>query len=126
MTGADWAARQKALDQALSAMTPAIRAEQDAMLKPNSHEGKPVSLPDVPMILLTGTKKNPEFPGNPLEQDLKMELHKALLATMPRGKQVLAPNSRHYIQNDEPELVIEAVREVVGQRKPTQATTKAE
>ncbi len=120
MSDADWAARQKAVDEALSAMTPAIRAEQDTMLQQDSHPGIQASLPDVPMILLTGTKKNPEFPGNPLEQDLKMELHKALLATTPRGKQVLAPNSRHYIQNDQPELVIEAVREVVGQTKSSQ------
>jgi pimeloyl-ACP methyl ester carboxylesterase len=119
MSDADWAARQKAVDEAVSAMTPAIRAEQDAMLKHDSHAGKQASLPDVPVILLTGTKKNPEFPGNPLEQDLKMELHKKLLATTPHGKQVLAPNSRHYIQNDQPELVIEAVREVVVQTKPS-------
>jgi pimeloyl-ACP methyl ester carboxylesterase len=119
MSAADWAARQKAVDEAVSGMTPGIRAEQDAAFKTSgSYTAQATPLPDVPVILLTGTKKNPEFPGNPLEQDLKMELHKALLAKIAHGKQVLAPNSRHYIQNDEPELVIEAVREVVSHGKP--------
>jgi pimeloyl-ACP methyl ester carboxylesterase len=69
------------------------------------------------VVLLTGTLKNPQFPGNPLEQDLKLELHNDLLARIPDSKHVLAPNSRHYIQNDAPDLVIRAIREVVqGQR----------
>jgi len=118
MNDADWAARQKAIDEAVSGMTPGIRAEQDAAFKNSGNiASQAVPLPDVPIMLLTGTKKNPEFPGNPLEQDLKMDLHKALLAKIAHGKQVLAPNSRHYIQNDQPELVIEATREVIGKER---------
>jgi hypothetical protein len=77
-------------------------------------------LPDVPVILLTGTKKNPEFPGNPLEQDLKLEIHNELLAKIPGGKHVLAPDSRHYIQSDSPQLVIDAIHDIV-----TRWTSKA-
>jgi pimeloyl-ACP methyl ester carboxylesterase len=116
MTAADWAARQKAVDEAVSGMTPGIRAEQDAGFKTSgSYVAQATPLPIVPVVLLTGTLKNPDFPGNVLEQDLKMEMHRALLAKIPHGKQLLAPNSRHYIQNDQPELVIEATREVIGE-----------
>lgn len=113
MSAADWEARDKAIAAAMSAAPPGIQAERDAAFKTSGAEEKAaMPLPDVPVILLTGTKKNPEFPGNPLEQDLKLELHKQLLAKLAHGQQVLAPYSRHYIQNDEPELVIEAVRQV--------------
>ena len=67
----------------------------------------------MPVVLLTGTKKNPEFPGNPLEQDLKLELHNTLAANTPGAQHILVPNSRHYIQNDAPTSVIQAVREVL-------------
>ena len=108
MSAREWMDRQKALDEALPQMPAPIRAEMDACLK--SAQDPEFLLPEVPVVVLTGTKKNPEFPGNPLEQDLKMELHKELLARTPNSKQVLAPNSRHYIQNDAPELVIDAIR----------------
>lgn len=112
---ADWAARQEAMKAEMSAMTPGVRAEQDAAFKTSGvYAAEAIPLPDVPVILLTGTKKNPEFPGNPLEQDLKLELQNALLAKIAHGKHVLAPNSRHYIQNDEPGLVIEAILELWG------------
>ncbi len=114
MSSADWNAREKAIAAAMSAAPQGIQAERDAAFKTSgADEVKAMPLPDVPVILLSGTKKNPEFPGNPLEQDLKLELQNKLLAKIPHGKHVIAPHSRHYIQNDEPELVIDAVREVI-------------
>ena len=114
MSAADWESRDKAIAAAMSAAPPGIQSEREAAFKTSgADEAQAMPLPDVPVILLTGTKKNPEFPGNPLEQDLKLELQNKLLAKVPHGKHVLAPNSRHYIQNDEPGLVIDAVREIV-------------
>jgi pimeloyl-ACP methyl ester carboxylesterase len=114
MTANDWSARQKALDEAMPKMPAAVQAEMNAYKESGKSEDEAFPLPDVPVILLTGTRKNPEFPGNPLEQDLKLELHNTLLARIPGSKHVLAPNSRHYIQNDAPTLVIEAVRDIVN------------
>jgi pimeloyl-ACP methyl ester carboxylesterase len=113
MTAEAWAARQKALDEAMPKMPPAVQAEMKAMMDSGRNAGDVLPLPDVPVILLTGTKKNPEFPGNPLEQDLKLELPNELLAKIPGSKHMLAPDSRHYIQNDSPQLVIDAVRDIV-------------
>jgi len=70
-------------------------------------------LPVVPVILFTGTRKNPEFPGNPLEQDLKLQLHNELAKTIPGSRHVLVPNSRHYIQNDSPDVVVDAILEII-------------
>jgi len=114
LTAADWASRQKAMDQALPNMPAAVRAEVDAYKKSGKYADEALPLPKVFVVLLTGTKKNPEFPGNPLEQDLKLELHNALLVKIPNSKHVLVPNSRHYIQNDAPALVIEAVRDIAS------------
>jgi pimeloyl-ACP methyl ester carboxylesterase len=113
MTAEAWAARQKALDEAMPKKPPAVQAEMKAMMDTGRNADDVFPLPDVPVILLTGTKKNPEFPGNPLEQDLKLELHNELLAKIPGSKHVLAPDSRHYVQNDSPQLVIDAVRDIV-------------
>jgi pimeloyl-ACP methyl ester carboxylesterase len=37
-----------------------------------------------------------------------------LLEKIPNSKHVLVPNSRHYIQNDAPALVVEAIRDVAS------------
>ena len=42
------------------------------------------------------------------------ELHRELATRSPRAVLIVAPHSGHYIQNDEPSLVIEAVRRVVA------------
>ena len=86
MSAADWESRQKALDQALPAMPPSVRAELKAANESGQAVAESSPFPRVPVILLTGTKKNPEFPGNPLEQDLKLDLHKALLAQNPQAR----------------------------------------
>ena len=113
MSPADWASRQRALDEAIPNMPAAAKAEFDATRKSGPALAAAFPLPRVPVVLLTGTLKNPDFPGNPLEQDLKRELHNDLLARIPDSKHVLVRNSRHYIQNDAPDVVIQAIREVV-------------
>jgi pimeloyl-ACP methyl ester carboxylesterase len=115
MPADQWDTRQKMLDQMLSQANPAQKAEIAESRASGKALAKALPLPAVPTVLLTGTLKDPSFPGNPLEQDLKLELQKELLATMPRAHHILVPNSRHYIQEDAPTLVIEAIRDVVNQ-----------
>jgi pimeloyl-ACP methyl ester carboxylesterase len=110
MNTTEWDVRQKALDKAIPNMPPAARAELKAANESGGTVARAVTLPRVPVVILTGTRKNPEFPGNPLEQDLKLELHNALAAHIPGAKHVLVPNSRHYIQNDAPKLVVDGIR----------------
>ena len=94
-------------------MSPTQRAELESAIGDEAGVAKALPLPRVPTVLFSGTQKNPEFPGNPTEQDLKLELHQELLRQLPGAQQVLVPNSRHYIQEDAPQLVIDAVKRMV-------------
>jgi len=114
-----WNARQKMLDQMMSQASPAQKEEINESRASGKALANALPLPKVPVVLLTGTLKDPGFPGNPLEQDLKLELHNNLLAATPGARHVLVPNSRHYIQEDAPNLVIDAIRQVVDEaRRP--------
>ena len=115
LSKSDWDARQQMLDKMMAAASPAQKAELDASKESGKIVEASLPLPSVPTVLLTGTLKDPGFPGNPMEQDLKMKLHKQLLTQSPDVRQVLASNSRHYIQEDAPELVIKAIRDVIEQ-----------
>jgi pimeloyl-ACP methyl ester carboxylesterase len=119
MPAEEWSAREKLIDGFRPKAPATLVAEMDAEMNASNNSTPTmdkVSLPRVPLILFTGTQKNPSFPGNPLEQDLKLELHNARLEKIPGGKHILVPNSRHYIQNDAPQLVIDAIHDIVSGR----------
>jgi pimeloyl-ACP methyl ester carboxylesterase len=77
------------------------------------------SLGDVPLIVLTGadTSKQPVF--SPGEQQaigaLWWDLHDQVAHLSSRGQNRLIDGAGHYIQNDRPQAVIDAVNEVVAQ-----------
>ncbi len=108
-----WKEREKLLNQFMSNATRTQKAELEGTKASGEALAGALPLPNVPVILLTGAKKDPDFPGNPLEQDIKLELQNELLAQIPHSKHVLVPESRHYIQEDAPSVVIEAIREIV-------------
>jgi pimeloyl-ACP methyl ester carboxylesterase len=83
------------------------------------------SLGDIPLAVLS---HDPDKPSNDLPADLakptneaweKMQEELAHLST--RGTQTIAKNSSHYIQFDRPDMVIEAVRNVVEQARQQQS-----
>jgi len=117
-----WSARQKALEDEMPKIPLPVRREYEALNLSGDEASGAFPLPAIPVILLTGTQKNPEFPGNPIEQDLKRGLHDALAAKVPGIKHVLVPESRHYIQTDAPERVIAAIRDVIGTVRAAQST----
>lgn len=109
-----WLARQRALSQELPMLPEPIRKEYEGLGASGEEAEQAFPLPPVPIILLTGTKKNPDFPGNPLEQDLKLEMHNKLAARTSGIEHVLVSGSRHYIQNDDPKQVISAIARVLA------------
>ncbi len=117
-----WSAREKALAEEMPTLPVAVRKEYDALALSGAEASRAFPLPHIPIVLLTGTQKNPEFPGNPIEQDLKLQLHNELATKVPGITHVLVPESRHYIQNDAPDKVIGAVRQVLNElaRSPGQ------
>ncbi|HEX4285161.1 MAG TPA: alpha/beta hydrolase [Terracidiphilus sp.] len=112
MSPEEWRKRKETLDRVMPAFTPTQAAELEATKVSGKAIAAALPLPRVPIVLLTGTQKDPDFPGNPLEQDIKLELQNQLLAQLPGARHVLVPQSRHYIQDDAPQLVIDAIHDV--------------
>ena len=62
-----WAARQKELAEEMHTLPEGVRKEYEGLDASGEEVGQAFPLPPVSIVLLTGTQKNPQFPGNPLE-----------------------------------------------------------
>jgi pimeloyl-ACP methyl ester carboxylesterase len=67
---------------------------------------------NIPLVVLTRTPPT-DARADPRDQ-IWQELQRELATRSPQGEQIVAKKSGHYIQNDEPPLVIDAVRRVVA------------
>ena len=79
---------------------------------------------NIPLIVLTqGRPYRPEdYPVPamaPKYYQLHLELQRELASRSPKGKQVMAEKSGHFIHQDQPELVINAIRQIVEEVKST-------
>ena len=79
---------------------------------------------DIPLIVLTqGRPYGPEMVAvpsiAPKAYQLHLGLQRELRRRSSRGRQVIAKKSGHSIHQDQPELVIYAIRQVVKEVKPT-------
>ena len=66
---------------------------------------------DIPLVVLSASSSSPS----------QMKDHESLAHLSSQGKHVVASKGSHWIQLDEPDLVIESIREVVesvGRRRP--------
>lgn len=75
---------------------------------------------DIPLIVLTqGRPYGPDMVAvpsiAPKAYQLHLDLQRELAGRSPRGKQIMAEKSGHFIHQDEPELVIAAIRQVIGE-----------
>ena len=72
---------------------------------------------DIPLVVLTHGVVNPGDYGIPSMaakgEALRLEMQEALARLSSRSKHIIAEKSGHYIQRDQPELVIDYVRQVV-------------
>ena len=100
-------------------------AEMSAFPESASETAQTGSLSDMPLAVLS---HDPDKPSSDLPPDLakptndaweKMQEELAHLST--RGTQTVAKNSAHYIQIDRPDVVIDAVRNVVEQARQAQS-----
>jgi pimeloyl-ACP methyl ester carboxylesterase len=71
---------------------------------------------NIPLVVLTRTP--PADPQGDPRGRIWQELQKELSTRSPRTEHIVATKSGHYIQNDEPPLVIDAVRRVVANATP--------
>lgn len=77
---------------------------------------------DIPLVVLTQgipyrAEDYPNLSLAPKYYQLHLEMQKDLLSRSTKGKQVIAAKSGHFIHQDEPELVINAVRQVINDAK---------
>ena len=56
---------------------------------------------------------NPEFPASAMEREVKLQTHRELAAALPQSRHVLVPEARHYLQNETPPVVIEAIKNIL-------------
>lgn len=70
----------------------------------------------VPLAVLTRGRLPPQSgdPNVDARNAVWLELQRDWATRSPKGRQVIAANSGHFIHNDEPALVIDAVRTVIG------------
>jgi pimeloyl-ACP methyl ester carboxylesterase len=79
-------------------------AEHLAALAPTAAAAAAVtSLPDVPLVVISGGDQPPAT----------LARHQELARLSPQGRHIVALKSGHWIQFDEPDLVVAAVRDVV-------------
>jgi hypothetical protein len=76
----------------------------------------PMKLGDKPLIVISRGKKE-DSPDSPEELDRTEQAWRSfqtdLAGRSTKGKQIIAEKSGHYIQFDQPELVIDAIRQIV-------------
>ncbi len=75
---------------------------------------------DIPLIVLSAGARPDHDPASGISAEEMQQTYSAveqmqveLTARSSRGKQIVAPESGHYIHVEQPELVVEAIREVV-------------
>ena len=83
--------------------------ESDSFTLDTQSEQPPASLGDLPLIVLT----RGEQASSPEEQKARDEMQQELVALSSNSKQVIAADSGHSIQYDQPELLIGSVKQLV-------------
>lgn len=74
------------------------------------------SLGDVPLVVISSGDQTPDVAAS----------HQALARTSLRGRHLTASSASHWVQFDEPELVVEAIRDVVNaSRRPHRSVTRS-
>ena len=71
---------------------------------------EPLTVPDAPLVVITGAKTNPLERGKRGEL---IEAHRKRAATSTQGRHVRAERSGHYVPFTEPEVVAEEIRRIV-------------
>jgi pimeloyl-ACP methyl ester carboxylesterase len=68
--------------------------------------------PDLPLVVVTGTKRMRFVPEAAFAGHLAHQAR--LVGLSPRGRQLMAPRSGHFPQIDDPEIVFDAIRDVIA------------
>ena len=109
----EWVARERAIEKYVPAFSPGQQMEKDSLDESCVQAGQARPLPDVPAVVLSGTLINPDFPLSAVEREVKLQTHRELAAALPQSQHLLVPEARHYLQNETPPVVIEAIKKIL-------------
>jgi len=108
--------------QSFATIPESVREEFEGMLSTLDQAQAAWPLPNVPVIVLANSKRDTTL--TPAEQSLeevrierRLNGYKEWLQKVPEGKLLVTDKSGHDIPNDEPELVIDAIRKVIASAK---------
>ena len=114
LTEEEWNNREKMILKYTPPMNWAQKEEKFFINKSCVEADSSFPLPDIPIILLTAAKFNPSFPGAEKELEVKKSYHENWVKQIPGAKHKFIESSRHYIQNEDPDIVIEAIRDLIN------------
>ena len=105
----------------------AILEEQDQMLILHKEANKITSFDSIPLYVLTASDRDnfdhlfsDEIMKNEFV-DAKVNMQKDLLKLSTDSEQILVPNSSHYITEDQPKVIIEAIKNMISKTKQSNA-----
>ncbi len=113
VTEEQWAAREQALKKYVPAFSPGQQMEKTRSDESSIQAREAQPLPNVPAVILSGTLINSDFPVSDVEREVKLQAHREIMAALPQAEQVIVAEARHYLQNETPAVVVEAVRRVI-------------
>jgi pimeloyl-ACP methyl ester carboxylesterase len=112
--------QRRALIASSSAQLEAEREEYTSLPESEAEARAAQFPPDLPLIVITArylaSPSDPRWPKRGLPATHR-ELQSKLAQLSAFGKQILAENSGHSVQADQPELIVGAVREMVEESR---------
>jgi pimeloyl-ACP methyl ester carboxylesterase len=122
-TPAEWSWFQEKMEDFFRDVSDGVLAEW-SHFDQNMATIRGVGLPsDVPIAILTSTRVDEVSDSlgiTAADIDAKLDLHRQWLMQAPQAMHTLTEASGHYIQDEEPDLVIDAIREVLGRARNQQ------
>jgi pimeloyl-ACP methyl ester carboxylesterase len=107
-------AQRSGRDEEMARGTQGLR-DESAELSASYGQARAAKVPTgIPVILLTATKDE----TMPAEvRKVWVQLHEDWIAKVPGGKHIVVENSGHFIQGEQPQVVVDAIKQVVDQAR---------
>ena len=107
-------AQRTTLDEQIAKASQGVR-DESTEVKTSYQQARAAKMPaGVPVILLTAMKDD-TMPA--AVRKVWAEKHDEWIAKVPGGKHIKVENSGHFIQGEQPQLVIDAIRQVIDQSR---------
>ncbi len=118
LDAASWLAYVRGQKTFYATIRGTVHEEFEAFLRVMEEEAVPGlgSLPDIPVVVLTAMRpvEEPRWVGETLEgQEVWHDLHQEWVRQVPDGVHLVTETSGPYIHLEEPELVVQAIRDIV-------------